>query len=105
MVSFNEIMSLVMPSLVALLFYSKLSGKSLSLFEAVTHFALFSLITNCVMYGILIYFLKTDSFIYTSLFTFKYTLMALVISLLLVLSYRFIELNVKLKLQVERENG
>lgn len=57
MVSFNEIMSLVMPSLVALLFYSKLSGKSLSLFEAVTHFALFSLITNCVMYGILIYFL------------------------------------------------
>lgn len=94
-----------MPALIALLFYSKLANKTLTLIESITHYALFSLVTNCLMYGILIYFFKTTTFLFTNLFTLKYSFVATIISIIFVLIYRFIELNVKIKLEVKSENA
>ncbi len=96
---FNEFMALILPSVVALLFYSKLKGRALSHFEIGALLATFVLLTNCICYAAVVYFKKIPSF--DMLFTLKYSGLAIFVSLLLTIVYRFIELNIKIKLKVE----
>ena len=98
--TFNEVMALIMPSCIALLFYSKFKNRSITLVEGICHLALFMLCTNCVCYAILT-FLKIDVLIFNVSFTVKYCLMAVCIALVMVILYRFIELNIKIKIRVE----
>jgi len=70
------------------------------LVEGICHLALFMLCTNCVCYAILT-FLKIDVLIFNVSFTVKYCLMAVCIALVMVILYRFIELNIKIKIRVE----
>ena len=98
--TFNEVMALIMPSCIALLFYSKFKNRSITLVEGICHLALFLLCTNCVCYAILT-FLKIDVLIFNVSFTVKYCLMAVCIALVMVILYRFIELNIKIKIRVE----
>ena len=98
--TFNEVMALIMPSCIALLFYSKFKNRSITLVEGICHLALFMLSTNCVCYAILTV-LKIDVLIFNISFTVKYCLMAVCIALVMVILYRFIELNIKIKIRVE----
>lgn len=98
--TFNEVMALIMPSCIALLFYSKVTNKSITVVEGICHLALFMLCTNCVCYAILT-FLRIDVLIFNVSFTVKYSLMAVCIAIVMTMLYRFIELNIKVKIRVE----
>lgn len=98
--TFNEVMALIMPSCIALLFYSKVTNRSITMVEGICHVALFMLCINCVCYAILT-FLKIDILIFNVSFTVKYCLMAVCIALVMAILYRFIELNIKIKIRVE----
>lgn len=102
--SFNEVMALIFPSIIALLFYSKLINRKVSLFEAFCYTGFYMLITNGICYAILIYFIKTTVFLFTPVFTLKYSVIATCIALLIVLLFRFLEMNLKIKLKVESFN-
>jgi hypothetical protein len=102
--SFNEVMALILPSVVALLCYLKLKNGKPSLVEVFCHLGLFILLTNCICYVILIYFIKTPVFLYTPLFTIKYSIISTCIALLIVILFRFLEMNMKIKLKVESVN-
>lgn len=98
--TFNEIMALILPSFIALLFYLKISNSKMNLIEGICNLAFFMLVTNLLCYAI-ISLLKIDPVRFTTLFTMKYTLMSTIIGLVLALIYRFIELNIKIKVKVE----
>jgi hypothetical protein len=51
--TFNEIMALILPSLVAFLFYLKAVKRNVDLFEGFCTIGLFLLIINCICYSIL----------------------------------------------------
>jgi len=98
--SFNQVMALIMPSIIALLFYSKIIKRKLSFFDGLCHTVLFMLITNCICYAISIYLKRTLEFVFSNSFTLKYSIMATCVSILFVLLYRFIEINISISLQV-----
>lgn len=102
--TFNEIMSLITPSIVAVLFYSKLLKRKLTYFEMLCHFALFILTTNTLCYAVLIYINGTPEFEFSTVFTMKYSLLATFLSCVVVVIYRFLELNLNIKLKVESVN-
>ncbi len=102
--TFNEVMALIMPSIVALLFYSKIIKRNITWFEAISTFALFMFITNVICYGILTIILNTTSLLFTITFTMKYSILAIVIAVLVAILYRFIELNININLKVESAN-
>lgn len=104
MLLFNEIMAMVLPSFCGLLLYMKISKKTLSVVGIITHFSLFSLFTNCVMYGIVIYFFNNNTFVFTNMFTLKYSLLAFLIACGFAIFFRVIELNVKIKLEVKKND-
>ncbi len=99
--TFNEVMGLIFPSLIALLLYIKLQKKNISTPEIIFFSALLLLVTNIVCYIIMIYLVKTPSFEFTPLFTIKYSLMATVVAFFVAIAIRFIELNLNIKLRVE----
>jgi hypothetical protein len=98
---FNEFMALILPSLISLFLYSKINKRKLPLLEAIGFGALCMLVINSVCYAILIYFLNTTVFLFTPVFTLKYCILATVLALCMVVFYRFIEMNMKIKLKVE----
>ncbi|MBS4213129.1 hypothetical protein [Neobacillus rhizophilus] len=98
--TFNEVMALIMPSIIALLFYSKVTLKKVTFFDGLCNTVLFILITNCICYAFLIYLKKTVSFIYTDSFTLKYSIMATFIAIVIAIIYRFLELNFSIGLRV-----
>ncbi|MEH7108130.1 hypothetical protein [Bacillus sp. JJ1764] len=99
--SFNEVMALIMPSIIACLFYSKVTNRALPLFEIIGKIVFFMLTTNCICYATLIFLRKTIIFEYTPTFTLKYCLTATFIALLMAILYIFIELNLKIRFKVE----
>jgi|GEM_PF-2305238 len=99
---FNVIMALIMPSVVALLFYSKIQRIQLSKINFICTLTLFLLSTNSVCYAILVYFNKIPSF--DMLFTLKYSVLATFFAFLIALIYRFIEIHITIKLKVEQPN-
>ncbi|WP_160722715.1 hypothetical protein [Bacillus sp. USDA818B3_A] len=101
--TFNEVMALIMPSFIVLLFYTKLINKSLTIFEGICHLALFMLSINCLCYAILT-IAKTEVILFTTIFTMKYCLLAVCMGLVIAFFYRLIELNLKIKLRVESRN-
>lgn len=98
--TFNEVMALIMPSIVALLFYMRIFGKKLSYFELVGNLTFFLLVTNGICYAISVFLKKTPSF--DMAFTMKYAFMATITSVLFSIVYRFIELNIILRVKVEQ---
>ena len=98
--TFNEVMALIMPSLIALLFYSKVTNSNLTVMDGICHSAFFMLCTNCLCYAILT-FLKIEVIIFTVAFTIKYCLMAVCVAFVIAVLYRLIELNIKIKIRVE----
>ncbi|WP_449537844.1 hypothetical protein [Ferdinandcohnia sp. Marseille-Q9671] len=105
--TFNEVMALIMPSFIALLYYLKIRNSSIKVLDGICHLAFFILSINSICYIILI-LLKKDPMIFNMSFTVKYCILAVCIAILLVTIYRFIELNVKMKIKVdsvyEKEN-
>jgi len=98
--SFNEVMALIMPSFIALLFYSKVTNRKITGIDVICYLAIFMLFTNCLCYAI-ITFLKIDVIIFSYSFTVKYCIMAVCIGLIIAIIYRFMELNIKIKIKVE----
>lgn len=97
----NEVMGLIMPSIIALLFYSHISKKSPTVFEGIGLFSMLMLTTNCLGYAVMIYLKKSPYFDFSTIFTVKYSLMAVCISFVVVLIYRFLELHLNIRLRVE----
>jgi hypothetical protein len=97
--TYNEVMALIMPSIIALLFYSKITNSNMTFLEITGILVLFMLVTNCICYSIIIYFKKIPSF--DIAFTMKYSIMATFIALITATLYRFIELNINIKIKVE----
>jgi F0F1-type ATP synthase membrane subunit a len=100
--TFNEVMALIMPSIIALLFYSKVTKRKMTWFEIISTLSLFILITNCICYAILIYLRKEPVFQFA--FTMKYSIMATCIALVVAVLYRLVELNIHIKFKVESIN-
>jgi len=98
---FNEFMALILPSLISLFLYSKINARKLPLVEVIGFIALYLLVINGVCYAILIFFLNTTVFLFTPIFTLKYCILATFLALCMVVFYRFIEMNIKIKLKVE----
>jgi len=98
--SFNEVMALVMPAIIGVLFYSKIIGRKLTFFDGLCHTVFFMLITNCICYAISIYLKKTLEFVFSNSFTLKYSIMATCVSIVFVILYRFIDLNISISLKV-----
>ncbi|THE11336.1 hypothetical protein E1I69_15345 [Bacillus timonensis] len=101
--TFNEVMALIMPSFIAVLFYSKLTNNSFKVFQNISYLAFFMVTTNCICYVILL-LLKVEQVIFTIQFTVKYCLLAICIATVIVIVYRFIELNIKINFKVETVN-
>jgi hypothetical protein len=102
--NFNEVMALIMPSIIALLCYSKIIRIKITFLDGICYLALFMLITNLICYAILIYLNKTLIFFFSNMFTLKYSLLATVVALIIVLGYRFLELNISINLRVESKD-
>lgn len=102
--SFNEIMALIMPSIIALLLFSKVIKRKITLIEGIGYMALFMLMTNSVCYAILIYLNRTITFVFTNSFTLKYSLLATCLAIIIALGYRFLELNLSINLKVETKD-
>ncbi len=102
--TYNEVMALVMPSIIALLFYIKLRKSKLSIFEGIGYLSFFMLTTNCIGYAMMIYLRKIEVFIFTNSFTMKYSMMATFIAIIMGIICRFVELNLNVKLHVETKN-
>ncbi|OLS37814.1 hypothetical protein [Bacillus sp. MRMR6] len=102
--NFNEVMALILPSIIALHFYSKVIRGKLNLLDVFCHSALFMVFTNAICYAILIYLNKTLIFDFTNIFTLKYSLMATFVALIIVVCYRFLELNIRISLRVESKD-
>lgn len=98
---FNEFMALILPSLISLFLYSTLNAGKLSVVEVIGFGALCMLIINGVCYAILIFFFNTTVFLFTPIFTLKYCILATFLAICMVVFYRFIEMNIKIKLKVE----
>ncbi|MFS0821586.1 hypothetical protein [Bacillus sp. 1P02SD] len=101
--TFNEIMALIMPSFIAMLFYIKVNKRSINVFQGICCLVLIMLCTNLLCYAILLY-LKVDPVLFTMAFTIKYSLLAVFIALVIAVLYRLLELNVQMNIRVE-ENG
>lgn len=101
--TFNEVMALILPSMIGLLFYLKLTEEKLNIMELFGILSLFMFLTNFICYTIVYYFREKQQFLFTPSFTIKYSMTALVIVLIIVIVYRFLELNVKVKLKVENK--
>lgn len=99
--TFNEVMALIMPSIIAVLFYTKITKKNLTLFDALCNSALFMVITNCICYAILFYLLERPLLLFSNIFTFKYCILATFIALITAILYRFVEINMTIKLKVD----
>jgi 4-hydroxybenzoate polyprenyltransferase len=102
--TFNEVMALIMPSIIALLFYSKVIRRKLTFFEGLCHLVLFMLITNSICYAISIYLNKTLFFVFSISFTMKYSIMATCVAIVIAVLYRFLELNLHINLRVESKD-
>ncbi|SEU09444.1 hypothetical protein SAMN05421676_12014 [Salinibacillus kushneri] len=102
--TFNEVMALIMPSVIGLLFYSKIIQRSITWFEVLSNLALLIVITNSICYGLLIFIFNRTTLLFSILFTMKYSILATLISVVIAFIYRFIELNVKIKVKVESQN-
>lgn len=102
--SFNEVMALVMPSIIGMFIYLKISKKDFEIFELIGTLVLFIFITNNLCYAILILINNTTTILFTTIFTLKYSLMAVVIAISISFIYRFIELNINISLRVESKN-
>jgi hypothetical protein len=102
--TFNEVMALIMPSFIALFFYSKVINRKLTVLDGFFHLVLFMMMTNIICYTILIYLQKTITFVFSPTFTLKYSLMATIIAVVITTIYRFLELNLNINLRVVAKN-
>jgi len=102
--SFNEILALIFPSIIAMLLYLRFMNRKINLVEIVCVAATINLITNCLSYAFMIYVWHNPGFDFSPTFTLKYSVMATVIALVVVTIFRMIELNVTIKLKVESED-
>lgn len=102
--SFNEAMSLIFPSLIAMLLYIRVVKRKIAIIELLCITTTITLITNCLSYAFLIYLWNKPDFDFSPTFTLKYSIMATVIATVLVTTFRFVELNVSVKMKVELEN-
>ncbi|MCM3763495.1 hypothetical protein [Neobacillus niacini] len=98
--TFNEVMALIMPSVIALLLYSKVVPENTHFFNGLGFLALCMMITNSICYAVLIYFKKTLLFIFTPAFTLKYSVLATGVAIIVAFVYRFFELNLSINLKV-----
>lgn len=103
-VIFNEIMALIMPSIIGVFLYSKISKKSMKNFELIGVLVLFTFVINNLCYAIMVYLSETTTLLFTITFTLKYSLLALLIAIIISFIYRFIELNIEISLRVESKH-
>ena len=101
---FNEIMALIMPSIISVFFYTKVKQKRTTWYETFSLFVLFSLITNAALYALLVYIIDTKTLLFSIAFTMKYSVLATITSIIVATLYRFIELNVTFNMKVESMN-
>lgn len=100
--TYNEVLALIFPSILSVLFYFKLIKKEYRFIELFTKSIVYMLIINSICYAILVYLMNTQSFLFSPIFTFKYVVLATSLGIIFVFIHRFIELNIKMNLKVEQ---
>lgn len=99
----NQIMALLLPSIISLKIYEKLEGEEKNKQKFVIKYLISLLIVNALAYAITIYVAKQPHFTFTNQFTVKYILLASIIATLYPIIQKIIKTNIGIEVEVKDE--
>jgi len=99
----NQIMALLLPSIISLKICEKLEGKEKSTQKFVRMYLKSLLMVNTLAYVIIIYIVQMPQFIFTNQFTVKYILLATIIAALYPVIEHAVRTNIGIGVEVKDE--
>ena len=98
----NQLIGLLLPSIIALKMHNKLEEKEENLKKQIERYLIYVMIVNTISYIITIYIFKQPNIVFTYLFTVKYVMLALVVSIIIPVIEKFILTNMEVEIKVEK---
>ena len=98
----NQLIGLLLPSIIALKMHNKLEEKEENLKKQIERYLIYVMIVNTISYIITIYIFKQPNIVFTYLFTVKYVILALVVSIIIPVIEKFILTNMEVEIKVEK---
>lgn len=98
----NQLMALLLPSILALKMHSKLSKTEEALIKHVERYLLYTLFINLIVYICAIYLFRNQELVFTNIFTIKYILLAIVIAIIVPIIEQIVKENIDIGVRVEK---
>jgi len=97
----NQLMALLLPSVVSLKIYEKLEGEENRIQKLVKKYLKALLIVNVIVYAIVIYIVKQKDFVFTNQFTLKYIVLATTVSVIYPMIEKLIRAKAEMGIEVK----
>lgn len=101
----NQLIALILPSFIGVKAYDKVFGEEQGKKKNIIKFAKCMLLTNLIMYAIVIYIFRKPEFIFTNQFTVKYLILSLVIVHIILVIEKLIKDNIDIQIKVEKDEN
>lgn len=99
----NQLIGLLLPSVIALKMNKKLTKKEESLPKQIERYLIYVLFINLIAFIITIYIFRQSDIVFTYVFTVKYIILSLVISIVLPIIEKIIKENIDIGVIVEKD--
>ena len=99
----NELMALLLPSIISLKMQRKISKTEETIKKQVERYLIYALIINLIIYIVAIYLFKNQEIVFTTVFTIKYIIMAIVVAFILPIIEQIIRENIEIGVKVEKD--
>lgn len=97
----NQLMCILLPSLISLKTYDKIFGEEKNIRKRIEIYLKYVLFVNLISYAITAYIFKVVEFVYTSRFIVKYLVLSIIVGVLLPIIEKVIKDNVEIGFKVE----
>lgn len=98
----NQLMALLLPSIIGLKQCDKYYGKAKDKKSIIERYLICVMFINIFSYAISIYIFRQPDFIFTNQFTLKYLIMSSFFAYLLPVIYKFIDNNININIKVKK---
>lgn len=99
----NQLMALLLPSIVALKMQRKISKTEETIKKQVERYLTYILIINLIIYVVAIYLFRNKELVFTTVFTIKYIVLALIVAVILPIIEKIICDNLDIGVKVEKD--
>lgn len=99
----NQIIAILLPSIIALKINRKLTKKEESLLRQIERYLTYVMFINLIAFIIVIYIFKQTNIVFTYVFTVKYIILSLIISIVLPIIERIIKENIDIGVIVKKD--